>query len=207
MRNVKVGIIDCGIGNIRSVYNALKYLGVDPQVVKTSNISNLTHIILPGVGSFVRGMTLLNELGLDDSIKTIFKTGNIKILGICLGMQLLGESSTEGGLHDGLKLINNKTTRLIEDDKPSIKIPHVGFSSILTDSKSGIFFDLSNNPDFYFTHSYKMMPSGMEDHVAISDYGNPFLAAFRSGNVFGAQFHPEKSQTNGLIFLRNFIRT
>jgi len=205
MKVKKIAIIDCGIGNIKSIYSAIKYLGLEPEVVKTNDISKFSHIILPGVGSFARGAALLNKLGLDHEIRKVVQSGNVKILGICLGMQLLGASSTEGGLYNGLGLISNKTTCFSENSTISIKIPHVGFNSIYIENTNGIFHGLVNNSDFYFTHSYRMLPNGIEENCAVCNYGESFLAAFQSDNIFGAQFHPEKSQINGLIFLRNFL--
>ena len=198
-----VVVIDYGMGNLFSVASALRYLGCDPlisddpQVVKAA-----THVILPGVGSFRLAMERLRATGLDDAVRNTAQSGH-HLLGICLGMQLLGTSSTEDGNTTGLGIISN-TVQLF-DESAGIKIPHVGFNEINPTTTTGLFEDLPAKPHFYFVHSYRMSVDALDCAYATCTYGEEFLAAFDMDNVCGAQFHPEKSQANGLQLLKNFL--
>ena len=129
---------------------------------------------------------------------------NAKILGICLGMQLLGKSSTEDGFSDGLKLVNNEVKKIQTLD--SNKVPHIGFDKVSFSNKWKFFKNISCDAAFYFVHSYNMVNQVDLPYVAICNYGEGFVAAFQSGNIYGTQFHPEKSQAYGLQMLKNFLR-
>ena len=202
----KITVIDYGMGNVWSVISAFEYLGAkvelvsDPKIISKSSI-----LVLPGVGSFKNGMHLLSSKGIDQAIVNAVTTKDSKILGICLGMQLLGSHSNEGGETDGLGLLPDKVEKFSEKELRGRKIPHVGFNSIHIQKKEGLFKDLPDQADFYFTHSYRIILNGIEENYATCKYGVEFLAAYQIGNICGAQFHPEKSQTNGLIMLKNFI--
>lgn len=199
-------IIDYGMGNLWSVKSALNFIGVetlvtsDPKKIISANI-----LILPGVGAFRRAMTSLNKQGISEAIIEVVGKKKSKILGICLGMQLLGQSSTENGFTDGLGLITSKSEKFNNDDKSDIKIPHVGFNSVYFPEKSILFKQLESGCDFYFTHSYKMTMSNLEGLESTAQYAGDFLAAYENENIFATQFHPEKSQSNGLRLLNNFI--
>lgn len=198
-----VVVIDYGMGNLFSVASALRYLGCEPHVSDDpSTVRSAHHVILPGVGSFRLAMERLRAKGLDEAIHGTLKSGN-HLLGICLGMQLLGASSTEDGTTPGLGIIPN-TVQLF-DDSTGVKIPHVGFNEILPTADAGLFAHLPQNPHFYFVHSYRMSMGELDCARATCHYGEEFLAAFDMGNVCGAQFHPEKSQANGLQLLKNFL--
>ena len=198
-----VVVIDYGMGNLFSVESALRYLGVsvtlsaDPEAV-----DNARRVILPGVGSFRLAMDRLSARHLDEAIHRLVNRGD-HLLGICLGMQLLGSASSEDGETVGLGIIPNRVDRF--DDRLGVKVPHVGFNSISPTTASGFFATLPDSPDFYFVHSYRLMAENMTVPHATCEYGETFLAAFDAGNVQGAQFHPEKSQSNGLQVLRNFL--
>ena len=198
-----VVVIDYGMGNLFSVASALRYLGCDPQVTDDPVVvENAAHVILPGVGSFRWAMQRLRERGLDEAIMRTTQSGN-HLLGICLGMQLLGASSTEDGCTNGMGIVPN-TVRLF-DGTTGVKIPHIGFNEIIPTARTGLFQGLSDRPHFYFVHSYQMSVGSLGCTYATCNYGEEFLAAFDMGNVCGAQFHPEKSQANGLQFLWNFL--
>ena len=202
----KVTIIDYGIGNIDSVASAMKYFGVEVESVSDPDmISKADTLVLPGVGSFNKGMEALSNLGIDDAIKHAVINRGSEILGICLGMQLMGAYGTEHGEVKGLGLIPNTVDSFKESELRGNKIPHVGFNSVKLHERVGLFKDLPNLPDFYFTHSYRMLVNGFTGRYATCDYGVEFLAAFERDNICGTQFHPEKSQTNGLILLKNFL--
>lgn len=203
---MKITLIDYGMGNHLSVRNALKRLGYesfissDPEIIQTSDF-----IILPGVGSFRRAMENLNDLGLTDAIRQAATEHGIPTLGICLGMQLLGTESTEDGVCEGIKLIDNKIARL--DGHSGIRIPHVGFDNVYWNTANSLTDGLNQNCDFYFTHSYAMTDTDTNGDYLYCDYGTPFVAGFRKHNIFGVQFHPEKSQQTGLKLLKNFLES
>ena len=207
MQVPKVSVIDYGMGNIWSVISALKYLGVETEFVSSpKKIEESKFLILPGVGSFSKGMRELKSRGIDQAIMSALQNNNAKILGICLGMQLMGSYGTENGRTAGLGLISNGVELFTQDELKVEKIPHVGFNSISFNEGKGLFDGLPKLADFYFTHSYRMLVERLEGQYATCNHGIEFLAAFELGNICGAQFHPEKSQTNGLIFLRNFLQ-
>ena len=206
MSSPHVAVIDYGMGNVRSVMSALKYLGAVVDLIGNPNsLSTYEFLVLPGVGSFRRGMQQLQDRKLDIAIYDTVSKNKTKILGICLGMQLLGVHGTEDGETDGLGLVNQGVDRFTPEEVGGGKIPHVGFNSVHFSEQSGLFRGLKQNADFYFTHSYRMEAHGMEGKRATCQYGTNFLAAFEENNVCGAQFHPEKSQTNGLTLLHNFL--
>jgi len=201
----RVAVIDYGMGNVWSVMSALKYLGVEAELLCDPDKLAKTHyMILPGVGSFRKGMEALKSRGLDESIYSSVTQG-AKILGICLGMQLMGSHGSEDGDTAGLGLISNQVKRFTPEELQDNKIPHVGFNPVRFMDQDDLFRDLPELSDFYFAHSYRMLVDELKDHYAICSYSSDFLAAFQVGNVCGVQFHPEKSQTNGLILLRNFL--
>jgi len=198
-----VTIIDYGMGNHLSVSNALTRLGYDAEV--TSNADKIRcaqRIILPGVGSFYQAMKNIRSLNIDNAILESAKTGK-PILGICLGMQLLGSSSQEGGDTEGLNLISNPVIKL--DGKNQFRVPHVGFDNIFWDKDNVLTSELKKNCDVYFTHSYAMQSRDSEANYIFCDYSEKFVAAFVKKNIFGTQFHPEKSQRTGLQILKNFM--
>jgi imidazole glycerol-phosphate synthase subunit HisH len=202
----KIIVIDYGMGNVWSVISALKYLGTEPELVSDpEKISNSSLLILPGVGSFRKGMEALKNRSLDKAIINAVKLKGARILGICLGMQLMGAYGTEGGENAGLGLLPNRTDRFTTQELGENKTPHVGFNSVHFSEKKGLFNELPEKSDFYFTHSYRMHIDGVAGRYATCSYGVDFLAAFEINNICGTQFHPEKSQTNGLILLRNFL--
>lgn len=204
----KVCIVDYGMGNITSIENSLKFLSIKYDVISNyKEFKNYSHMILPGVGSFKTAMKNLKKRKLDQQIKYLVKNDKIKILGICLGMQLLGKSSKENGKTNGLGLMNYKVDKLKK--RKNLKIPHVGFNQIRIKKNQNHFFDkISNNADFYFVHSYKIsLSKKFNFDFCTCNYENDFLAGFNKGNIFGAQFHPEKSQSNGLTLLFNFLKS
>ena len=199
---MKITIVDYGMGNIYSLQSALKFLGYDSICSnKSEDIINADKIILPGVGSFKIAMDNIIKLKIDKSIKIAVKEHNIPILGICLGMQLLGVSSTEDRFSNGLNLFEGEVTKFTDQ---SVKIPHVGFNNVYYPDNSTLYKGIKMNSDFYFVHSYKMKTNKIKG-VGYTSNGENFVASFEQGNIFGTQFHPEKSQTNGLLLLKNFI--
>ncbi len=204
MKNV--GIVNYKMGNLRSIKNSLNYFEIQNELVNTEKqLQNKTHLILPGVGSFKQAMKNLKELKLIESIKNFAKEK--KILGICLGMQLLGTSSTEQSFTNGLNLVNMEFDRFDNSELKNLKIPHVGFNSAsIVRDDGGFFKNIKQNSDFYFVHSFKTKNTENLESYSFCNYGENFLAAFKKGNIYGTQFHPEKSQSNGALILRNFLK-
>ncbi len=201
-----VTIIDYGLGNLWSVASAFQYLGCSTVIENDpAKISEASVLILPGVGSFKKGMELLRQQQLEEAILHAVRRPGSKILGICLGMQLLGSAGSEEGETPGLGLVPQRVDKFVAEDIAPNKLPHVGFNSVEFSGGGGFYKDLHNPSEFYFTHSYRMETlDGLEEYGTCR-YGPTFLASFRVRNIFAAQFHPEKSQTNGLVLLKNFL--
>ena len=199
-----IAIVDYGMGNKHSVLNALRYLGVAAEVTADPDKIRLAdRVILPGVGAFGAAMENLNRSGLREAMNEAVLTRGQPFLGICLGMQLVAGRGTEKGLFDGLGWIPGEV-RLLTPDSPDIKLPHVGWNDIAIEGNPPLFQGLKKERAFYFVHSYAICPL-IPVHVAAScDYGGPFVAAVYRDNIFATQFHPEKSQKNGLTILENF---
>jgi imidazole glycerol-phosphate synthase subunit HisH len=199
-------IINYGMGNIYSIQSALAYLGCESTFsADHEKILNASHIILPGVGSYKRAMEILHNKGLVKILNEAVHEKHLPMLGICLGMQLLGLSSTEDGFTEGLGFINCKVDKFVTNDIEKIKIPHVGFNNVTCMKTNSVLLkDLNNNSDFYFTHSYKMECED-DSCVGSCNIGEKFAACVEKSNVYGTQFHPEKSQANGLKLLVNFL--
>lgn len=198
-----IGIIDYGVGNLRSVKNSLDYLSIpNTTIKKPQEISGFDKIILPGVGAFKPAMEKLNGLGFGEEIKNFAKQ-NKPILGICLGMQLLFDKSYEYGRHKGLELIKGEVLPFSEKIK-DLPIPLIGWNSITKEKKSPLLENISNDSCFYFVHSFYCKPSDKSVVIAASNYKINFPAIVGWNNIFGCQFHPEKSQSAGLQILKNF---
>ncbi len=196
----KIGIIDYGMGNLHSVKNALDFIGADSFVSdKIDELSAADGLILPGVGAFPDAMARLTETGLDIFIKDYIKTK--PLIGICLGMQLLFDKSYEFRECDGLGLIGGEVIKITDE---GLKVPHMGWNELSQVNPSPITASLSDGDHVYFVHSYKALVKDRADLVAVTDYGSEVTAIVARGNVFGCQFHPEKSETVGLNILRNF---
>jgi glutamine amidotransferase len=200
---MKIAIVDYGMGNIRSIVTTLNYLDVDNVILsdKIDEFENADRIILPGVGNFGKAITQIKSKGLDSILNKFVIDQKKPLLGICLGMQLLGLSSSEHGFNEGLGYVNAEVTKF---DNSQIKVPHVGFNQVNVNLKSKLFEGIKTGSDFYFTHSYRMH-SNHDINQSHCNYQNDFIAGFEVNNICGVQFHPELSQYNGLRLLKNFI--
>ena len=206
MNKLNITVIDYGVGNLWSVLSALRYLGCTPDVTADPDvIVKSNSLLLPGVGSFRKAMMALKERELDQAIVEAVKIKGSKILGICLGMQLMGTYSSEDGDTAGLGLLPTVVDKFTCQEIGSNKIPHIGFDLVHSQPDASLFKGLHPAADFYFVHSYRMLPAGLSGKPAICNYGVEFLAAYEQDNIFATQFHPEKSQANGLILLKNFL--
>lgn len=200
-----ISIIDYEMGNIGSIQNALNFLGQENRVVNSKeDILSSEKIILPGVGSFKQAMKNIFKLGLYEPIREAALEKRIPILGICLGMQLLADFGEEEGLSEGLGLIPGKVCKLSPENK-TLKVPHVGFNSTYKNTSNVLFEGLHEMTDFYFVHSYHFLLEKDEYLSSTANYGNKITASIQRNNIYGVQFHPEKSQANGLKLLKNFV--
>lgn len=203
----KITIIDYGMGNIASVCNAFKFLGCTVEVTDDpKKIMSAEKLVLPGVGSFRRAEHQLQILGIKNVILDVVVDRSRPILGICLGMQLLASKSTEDGETLGLGIVDGLIDKFNTSEMENRKIPHVGFNEVRPSTNSRLFKNLPAHADFYFVHSYRISQMDSNYNPSMCMYGTKFVAAFEYNNVFGTQFHPEKSQTNGLMLLRNFLK-
>ncbi len=197
-----IALVDYGMGNLLSVHKALEYLNADVEIItKSADLAKADSVILPGVGNFGEGVEHLNSSGLSDSIKSFIDTGK-PYLGICLGMQMLMESSEEAPNIKGLGIFQGK---VIKFPKNELKVPHMGWNSIDLKNESKYLKNIDNGKFFYFVHSYFVQPDDKSIIKATTNYGIDVTAAIGRNNVFAIQFHPEKSQDDGLQILKNFI--
>ena len=177
-------------------------MGYDCEIIKSSELSDEnTHLVLPGVGNFHQVMSSKNIFDIKKAVHDFANTGK-PILGICLGMQLLSEWGEEGGGIEGLGLIGGKVDRMFENK--GTRLPHVGWNSVDFLHDHPLFSSLKNNLDFYFVHSYQFIPKHNESIFASTNHGRDFTSIVIERNIIGVQFHPEKSQSNGLRMLENF---
>ncbi|MCA2882672.1 MAG: imidazole glycerol phosphate synthase subunit HisH [Microcystis sp. M046S1] len=199
-----VGLIDYHAGNIRSIVTAFEHLGAKTQVVqKYIDTSQLTHLVLPGVGAFNFCFERLKVSGMLTMIEEWTFVNRKPILGICVGMQLLAESSDEMGIHSGLGWMEGKVQKLHSND-PSIRIPHVGWNTVAFHQDFGE-YPRNTQRDFYFDHSHAYYSSNKDQVLATANHGQTFCAAIRQENLVAVQFHPEKSQASGIKFLQSFL--
>lgn len=201
----KVVITDYGMGNLDSVARAVQECGGDPLIShKAEDFEEAHYIILPGVGAFTTGMNHLSASGLNEILREQVINQGIPFLGICLGMQLLAKKGLEGGETQGLGWIEGEVKRL-EPDTPDIRIPHVGWNEVIFNKPSPLFEGITTGKDFYFVHSYHFLCQHSQEAIAHTPYCGNFVSAVNKDNIFGVQFHPEKSQRLGFKVLKNFL--
>jgi len=203
-----ISIIDYGMGNLGSVKNMLRHIGVESKIIATpSGILKANKIILPGVGSWDNGVKKLHESGLLGALNKRVLIDKVPVLGICLGMQLLLESSEEGSL-PGLNWISGTVKKFDfkrdEFNEMKLRIPHMGWNVIEVSKASYLTKDLIEETRFYFVHSYHAVVSHKEDILMTCNYGYPFTCAIQKDNIWGAQFHPEKSHKFGMALMKKF---
>lgn len=200
-----VAIIDYGLGNLGSIQNMLKVIGEKAVITSDSAvIDQADKMILPGVGAFDAGMRLLKEKGLDSVIKEQALSKRKPLLGICLGMQLLGRSSEEGSI-DGLGLIPFDTVKFrIKDSR--LKIPHMGWDIVTFEQDNPLIHGITGQQRYYFVHTYHAKCDSKENVLMTCEYGYEFAAAVCKENIYGVQFHPEKSHDFGMALFQNFVK-
>ncbi len=203
-----ITIVDYGMGNLGSIQNMFKYIGVPAQIEHDPDkIKNASKILLPGVGSFDTAMHKINTSELKEVLDEKALKEKIPVLGICLGMQLLTESSEEGTL-PGLGWIPAKTLAFKGIVSPSLKVPHMGWNIVKPTQSSPLLngFETFEETRFYFVHSYFVKANNRQHAILETEYGIPFDSAIQKENIFGAQFHPEKSHKFGMKLFENFAR-
>ncbi len=201
----KVVIVDYGMGNLNSIRKKLMRLNVVPMVSShPADIKNADKIILPGVGHFKKAMEHLIELDLIEVLNDVVLIQKKPILGICLGMQLFSNTSEEGNTK-GLGWIDAEVEKFKVKDKLKYKIPHIGWNQIEIVKESLLMKDIPNLSEFYFVHSYCLKANNKSDILNTSDFESPFTSAVEKENIFGVQYHPEKSHDIGEILLKNFV--
>jgi glutamine amidotransferase len=198
--SARIAILDYGMGNLRSAEKALEHVGVTASITRDPvEVQAADGVILPGVGAMPRAMERIGELGLEELIAERRGAG-VPILGICLGLQLLFDSTTEFGGAGGLGLLEGPVAEL---DADGLKVPHIGWSPVQWERESRLTEGLPSGTPFYFVHSFAPQP-GSEDLLGTAEYGSRFACAAQRENVYGVQFHPEKSSAAGLRLLANF---
>jgi glutamine amidotransferase len=200
-----IAIVDYGMGNLGSIANMLKRIGTEAIVTsETSQIRKASRLILPGVGAFDNGMKNLTDRRLISIIREQATEKKIPLLGICLGMQLLTRRSDEGTM-EGLGLIDAETKKFqFNSMAANLKIPHMGWNTLSIKRNHLLFEGIEDSPRFYFVHSYYVVCSKQEEVLATTDYGFEFASVIYRGNIYGVQFHPEKSHRYGMKLLSNF---
>jgi imidazole glycerol-phosphate synthase subunit HisH len=205
---LRVGIIDYGLANMKSVGNAFACFDVDARPVATpAGLDTVERVVLPGVGSFDMGMQALRERGFVEALERRVRDGGLPCLGICLGLQFLFEGSEEGS-ETGLGWIRSKIQRFpVGANQP--KVPHIGWSDVTVATPRRLFAEMEQRVDFYFVHSYYAPLDDATKGVATAtcDYGVEFVAGLENENVMAVQFHPEKSQLAGMKVIENFLAT
>lgn len=200
-----IAIIDYGLGNVRAFANVYKKLNIPAVIVKQAEaLKNASKVILPGVGAFDHAMQRLEKSGMKQILEEIVLQHNVPVLGVCVGMQMLACSSEEGSL-PGLRWIDGEVKRFKPSAfKQSIRVPHMGWNNVKPVKINGLLQGLGLDARFYFLHSYYMHCKNSEDVIAVTEYGDAFASAINHGNIYGVQYHPEKSHQWGIQLLKNY---
>ncbi len=200
---IKVCILDYGSGNVSSVFNLVDYLGYKVKISnQKKDLINSSHIILPGVGSFGSSMKKINSKIPIDLLREQLLIEKKPFLGICVGMQVLSDKGFEFGENFGLSIIKGEVKKLVVNNLP---LPHIGWNEIKIIKDCELFSNMEDINDFYFVHSYQFIVSDKVNIISKTNYENDFVSAIQMENIFGVQFHPEKSQKAGQLLIRNFL--
>lgn len=199
-----VTLIDYGVGNISAFAHIYRCLNISIEIADSvEKIEAATHLILPGVGAFDWAMTKLNKSGMRDALDKQVLQMKVPVLGVCVGMQMMASNSEEGAL-TGLNWIEAQVVRFSLNTNLRIPLPHMGWNDVLPKDEHSLFNAIAD-PRFYFLHSYVMKPVNDRDILATTSYGSSFVSAIQRDNIFGTQFHPEKSHRWGISLLQNFV--
>jgi imidazole glycerol-phosphate synthase subunit HisH len=199
----RVAILDYGMGNLRSVAKALEHVGARPGVTSDhGRVREADRVVLPGVGAMPKAMERVRRLGLDELLRERVSAG-VPLLGLCMGMQLLFESTSELGGSDGIGLLEGRVEQL---EAPGLKVPQIGWNPVTWRREAALNDGLPSPCAFYHANSFAPRPAHREDVLGTADYGREFVSAVARPPVYGVQFHPEKSGPHGLALLGNFVR-
>jgi glutamine amidotransferase len=202
-----ISIVDYGVGNIQAIANIYMRLNISMRIASTAaELAGAEKVILPGVGSFDWAMARLNNSGMRDVLDDLVLSKDRPVLGICVGMQMMAKSSEEGSL-EGLGWMDAEVKKLNGADRISAHrayLPHMGWNDVKPCDEEGLFREIGETGRFYFLHSYYFAPKEQKAILAVTDYGGAFASSVRAGNIYGVQFHPEKSHQWGIQLLRNF---
>jgi glutamine amidotransferase len=200
-----IGIVDYGVANLGSMRNMLRRIGVEPELAGTPDVLRAADkLILPGIGAFDQGMAALHERGLVEPLRERVLGAGVPLLGVCLGVQLLGEGSEEG-TRQGLCFVRARCRRFVADAAAGLRVPHMGWNHVSACRESPLLRGLDDAARFYFVHSYHVVCDDPADVLATAEYGVEFTAMVEHGNIRGAQFHPEKSHRFGMRLLQNYV--
>jgi len=204
---MRFGIINVGFGNISAITNQCEYMSISTKKISLPDdiTDDVTHLILPGVGSYDYGMKQLRNNGMDEAIKHFGLHHQRPLLGICLGMHLLGTKSDEG-TSGGLGIIAGTVKKLATAENRQLRLPHIGWRHLHITKKAILFPDVNEKIRMYFTHSYHFVPKDMNTITSTTVYGESFCASFEESNIIGVQFHPEKSHRYGTNLLKKFVQ-
>ena len=199
----RLAILDYGMGNLRSVAKALEHVGARPELTNDhSRVREAEGVVLPGVGAMPKAMDRVRRLGLDELLRERVDAG-LPLIGLCMGMQLLFESTTELGGAEGIGLLDGPVEQL---DAPGLKVPQIGWNPVAWRRESALNAGLPDPCAFYHANSFAPRPARHADVLGTAEYGSEFVSAVARGRVYGVQFHPEKSGPHGLSLLGNFVR-
>ena len=201
-----IAIIDYNVGNLHNLKNALDYQGLPNRIVREAHeLAGADHIVLPGVGAFRPAMEQLRKAGMEAVVRERVAAG-VPFLGVCVGLQLLFDESEEDGLHEGLGLLRGRIVRFKGADAQGqrLKVPQIGWNQVAWQQADPLLEGIADRSYFYFVHSFYAAVHDPADALGLAEYGERFAAVVRHGNVWGVQFHPEKSQNAGLRLLKNF---
>lgn len=199
-----IGVINYGMGNLRSVVNAFTAVGASVELMDDpAHLQRVNRVVLPGVGAFGDGIRTLRSAGWVEALDEEVRRKGKLFLGICLGMQLLATVGTEHGRHTGLGWVSGSSLRLPAAD--GLRLPHIGWNDVSFTQSRGLYKGLTSPQSFYFVHSYTLQPDNSSVITGITEYGADFVASVEVDNVFATQFHPEKSHRAGLTVLKNFL--
>lgn len=200
-----ITIVNYGLGNIQAIANIYKRINIPARIASSAeDLAEVEKIILPGVGAFDWAMTRLSQSGMRDRLEELVVGGRHPVLGICVGMQMMAKRSDEGVL-EGLGWIDAEVRKFDETSfTHKTHLPHMGWNDVAPRRDDGLFKSLGSGARFYFLHSYYFLPHNQDQVLAVTDYNGPYASSVCSGNIFGVQFHPEKSHQWGIQLLKNF---
>ena len=203
-KQIEIGVVSVGLGNVNSIHRMIEKAGARSVSVSTAaDLEVVRSLVLPGVGHFDAGINALKYAGLFEPLRTFISRSGKPVLGICLGMHLLCRNSTEG-VEQGLGIVNASVKKFPFSNQQDLKVPHMGWNTVMNARVNSLLLSSAEDQRYYFAHSYRVIPDTPAITIGLTDYGGIFCAAFQQSNVYGVQFHPEKSHRFGLGLIKRF---